>query len=263
MPHAATQFTRLGLLASILCLACATGCGGPAYDALLNRRLDQLRAGAPFRSLFAPTQIPETPVSIRVPMAFRNSYTPVSGHNNDGGRIKPDRANPPFLNIPGLRLTYEGTSTDATHGQLPFYCYVGVVPNGDVNKLSTELQARLKETFKDTPEQWENVDATTPADTAVSWRKIRVEGDQPFYTTSQAEPLVLPGIFELWLHQAEGYAVLVGWRTPKSIEGPVPPPTTGENPLMQLTAEGKPDLQAMPALTAGTLKIAAADAAAK
>ncbi len=128
----------------------------------------------------------------------------------------------------------------------------------DAEKLATELQAQLKEKFKDAPDAWDPIDAATPEGKALQWKKIRVVGDQPFLvrvadkTVSQS----MPGIFELWLHSGSDYIVLVGWRAPTSVEGPAPPPADNAplipNPLGQ-QPDTKPDLKTMPVLTAGTL----------
>ena len=246
------------LLLGAVGLAMLSGCGGSAYDSLVNRRLLELRVGAPFKILWGPTTLDETPISLRVPLVFRKSYRPDSGHSDDGGRIKPDRLQPPFLPLPGLKLCYEGASPDPGGGTLPFYCYVAVVPKGDAAKLQTELQAALKTTFPETPDTWESVDAKTPEEKAVPWKKIRVEGEQPFFAGPQKKPTMMPGIFELWIHGADDYVVLVGWRTPKSIEGTTAAQSQQDGLLqlrVQQATQGKLDLQVMPALTAGTLEV--------
>ena len=159
--------------------------------------------------------MPDTPIKIRVPIAFRESYTEESGHRSDKGRIKPDRFQPPFLTLPDLKICYEGHTDDpGGAGKLPFYCYLAYVPGGDATKISEDLQAKLKETFKDTPDEWQKVDARTPADTAVSWRMMRVTGDQQFYVGNPSEAKTLPGIFELWIHETGEGVVIVAWRTP-------------------------------------------------
>jgi hypothetical protein len=251
------------LLISLAVLATAPGCGGSAYDSLVNRRLDQLRASAPFRILFGPTSIPDTPLKIRVPMAFRNSYTPESRHGDDGGQINPLRVQPPFLTLPGLRLCYESRVDEpGGAGKVPFYCYIAAVPQGNAEALAAELQTKLKETFKDTPAEWVNVDAKTPDDKALVWKKLRVTGEQPFLVRAETtESKKLPGIFEVWIHDAKDYVVIVAWRTPQAIDGPAAAPAAIQNPLLQLTQDPKPDFSTMPALTAGTLKVDPAVAA--
>ena len=254
MPKTHLPFVVWTLLLATMSITVLSGCGGSAYESLTDRRLMKLRAGAPFKNLWGPTTIDETPYSVRLPLVFRKSFRPDSGHPDDKGRIKPDRFQPPFLQLPGQKLLYEGTASDGT-GSLPFYCYLAVVPQGDAEQLQAEMQAALKEVFPETPDTWENVDAKTPEEKAVPWQKIRVTGEQPFYTSnSKDEPVAMPGIFELWVHKAEGDVVLIGWRTPTSIEGKTAT-SNPINPLLQLSSEGKLDMQAMPSLTAGTLEV--------
>jgi hypothetical protein len=234
-------------------LATVAGCGGSAYESLVNRRLDQLRASAPFRVLWASSPIGDTPIKVRIPMAYKSAYTPTSGHKDDGGRIKPDRLQPPFLELPGLELCYEEFANAPDGTRMPFYCYLSVIPNGDMQTQMTELREKLKAKFPDTPDSWDHVDATTPSDKAVPWNKIRVEGDQPFYLKDAKKPTVVPGIFELWIHDTGDSVVLIGWRAPVAIDAKGATAATANNPFAQMTTQGNPDFSTMPSLTAGTL----------
>ncbi|MEX0678220.1 MAG: hypothetical protein WD063_14160 [Pirellulales bacterium] len=248
----------LGACAGLMVLL--AGCGISRYDSLLEHRVASLRGEARFRHLYAATQLPGTPISIRLPMVFKDSYQENSAHKEDGAVISPDRLQPPFLKLPGFKLCYEGTN-DTGGARLPFYCYLAALPArpGDADKLASQLQAQLKKSFPQTPDEWQAVDANSPSGFSVHWRKIRVEGEQPFRvrTAQQLESQNLPGIFELWIHDADDYVVLVGWRTPGSIEGPSSASTTDagslENLLEGPPRDAKPDLGSMPAATAGTL----------
>ncbi len=248
------------------------GCGTSEYSAQLNTRLDTLRAGAPFRVLWAPSSIPDTPVKIRVPQIFPKSYTAASPHPDDGPKVRADRINPPFLELPGLRICYEGQGVDPERGKLPYYCYIAVTPSkaGDAEKLAADVQTKLKQTFKEVP-AWENVDVRTPKATSIQWQKIRVTGDQPFPLNQGRKldgvPVVtttFPGIFELWLYDAQQYIVLVGWRAPTTVEGPVVSAAAkSAADIFRRPATEKIDLSTLPFLTAGSLVIELApDAAA-
>ena len=122
------------------------------------------------------------------------------------------------------------------------------------------LLARVEREFAGLPHRRFDVDADTPTGRFVHWRKIRVEGEQPFQVkTNQVETQNLPGIFELWIHDADDYVVLIGWRTPSSIEGPsvgsggdaVAPKSRFEGP----PKDAKLDLSEWPTATAGTLTV--------
>jgi hypothetical protein len=200
--------------------------------------------------------LPGTPFSIRVPLEFEHSYQESSAHEDDGATINPDRLQPPFLKLPGFKLCYEGISKTGAN-ELPFYCYLAAVPAqpGDAAKLAGQLQTQLKARFPDATGDWQSNDAPTPDGYNVHWRKIRVEGDQPFLvkTGDQVAPQNLPGVFELWVHDADNYVLLVGWRSPKSIDAPSE--TTITSPFDR-PANAKPDLTTMPEKSAGTLNAA-------
>jgi hypothetical protein len=244
-------------LATACFIATLCGCGTSEYNRLATHRLGTARGEAKFRSLFGPTALADTPIKIRVPMVFRTSYREDSAHPIDGPKVHPDRLQPPFLELPGFKICYEGLCNDPSVGRLPYYCYLAAVPGkpGDAENLAKELQAKLREKFKDAPDEWSVVDAETPDGKAVQWKKIRVQGVQPFrFLKDQKMSHDLPGIFELWICEKADYIVMVGWRSPESVQGPPagPAPTT----LVELLAaprDVKLDLASLPGLTAGTI----------
>jgi hypothetical protein len=251
-----------GLLLSGLLLASLSGCGTSQYNALASRGVARLRGEAKFQGLYAPAQIPGSPFSIRVPVIFTNSYTPNSGHPDDGEKIKPLRMQPPFLPAgDAIKLTYEGTTKDAEGRKVPYYCYVaaGEAKPGEVDKLARDIEAGLKQLFPEPPPAWEEVDADTPTGKAIHWRKIRAVGPQPFFVKveGKVEQQKLPGIFELWLHDAGDHVAIIAWRSPSAVEGP----QTGEFTLVGGLAvpvdDAKPDFSKWPILTAGSLEVAA------
>jgi hypothetical protein len=261
-----------GPLAAILLASMLLGCGSSEYNRMVSNRVADLRGEEKFRTLFAPTQLGDTPVRIRLPMIFQESYVEGSKHKEDGPQIAEDRLQPPFLKLPGFKICYEGKAYDQTPVKTyPYYCYLGVVPSkpGDAENLAKELQAQLKATFKDTPDQWESMDVDSPSGNAVQWKKIRVEGEQSFrfkqQNANKATPANLPGIFELWLCDKTDYVVLVAWRVPTSIQGvaSVPVPTSLHALLTGPKGNMKLDLATFPVLTAGTITVDAPDLADK
>ncbi len=253
----------IGGALAVICLASMLlGCGTSEYNRLASKRVANLRGEQKFRTLFAPTQIGDTPVRIRLPMVFQESYVEGSKHKVDGGPIAEDRLQPPFLKLPGFKICYESVAFDQTpNNRYPFYCYLAALPGnpGDAENLARELQAKLKETFKDAPDQWETVDVESPSGNPIQWKKIRVEGEQPFHYVERAKPISgnLPGMFELWMCEKDNYTVLVGWRVPTIVQGPStgPIPTSLEALLTAPKGNLKLDLATMPALTAGTIVI--------
>ena len=247
----------------MICLASMLlGCGTSEYNRLASKRVADLRGEEKFRTLFAPTQLGDTPVRIRLPMVFQESYVEDSKYKADGGRIAEDRVQPPFLKLPGFKICYEShTYQPSPLYRYPYYCYLAAIPSkaGDSENLAKELQAKLKETFKDTPDQWETVDVDSPSGNPIQWKKIRVEGEQPFRYMDNFKPVNgnLPGMFELWMCDRSGYIVLVGWRVPTLVQGPstAPIPTSLQALLTAPKGNQKLDLAKMPALTAGTLTI--------
>jgi len=250
--------------AGAILMIVVSGCGTSAYNDLVKDRVAQLRAEVKFQGMYASSQIPSSQLKLRIPMIMSNSYSTASGHPDDGTKINPARLQPPFLNLPGLKLTYETRHKTADGTRLPFYCYIASTPGkpGDADRLCADFQKRLKQRFPDTPDTWEAVDADSPTGFAVHWRKLRVVGEQPFFVKGggMVEARNMPGVFELWVHEGDGQIVILGWRSPQSIDGPDETKFVTLNNVTLPPDNPKPDLTKWPVLTAGSLVIAEAAA---
>jgi hypothetical protein len=255
-----------GWLVSLATLSLlVSGCGISDYNTLMKRRLGSLRSSAKFKYLYGPTELPGTPISVRVPMIYSRSYRADSAHDDDGPVIRPERSQPPFLRLPSFKLCYE-SMTATGEAQLPHYCYLAAMPAkaGDADRIEGQFAAQLKKAFPASTPTWETVNADTPNGFSILWKKLRVEGDQPFFvkTPEKVEAKVMPGMFELWLHDAGNYIVLVAWRVPSAIQGQVTMPEIAEGQNATFPADSKLDLSMWPALTAGTVVKSEAPAAA-
>ncbi len=243
----------------LLSVAGIAGCGTSDYNSLVKRGVAQLRGELKFQGLYAPAPIPGTSVSLRIPMIFMDSYVASSGHPDDGEKINPKRLQPPFLNLPGLKLTYE-TKHKVGDEKLPFYCYIAEVPAkpGDIDKLAADIQSKLKQKFPDAPDTWDGIDADTPDGFAVHWRRIAVKGDQSFLVKkgNVVQERTMPGVFELWMQEGDGEIVLLGWRSPASIEGPNDIEFKTLNNVTLPPDNPKPDFSKWPVLTAGSIQAA-------
>ncbi len=243
-------------------LVAAAGCGTSDYNSLMKRGIAGLRGEVKFKGLYGESEIPGSPFSVRIPMIFTNSYREDSAHDDDGERIKADRVQPPFLPLRGLKLCYESTAKDDAGQKLPYYCYIAVMPSqpGDADRVAGEIEAKLKQQFPGGEIAWEPIDADAPSGLAVHWRKIRATGAQPFLVKvgGQVQTQELPGIFELWMHDADDQLVLIGWRSPESINVPFTEEIQVVAGIPVPPSNVKPDLDKWPVLTAGSLTKTAA-----
>jgi hypothetical protein len=196
---------------------------------------------------------------------FTSSYLPNSAHPDDGPRISPERVQPPFLTLPGLKLCYEGMALSNAGSMLPFYCYLAAIPAkpGDVEKLKATIQAELKQKIKEAPDAWEEIDATDPNGKPLRWARLRFASDQPFRVkeSDKVNTIPLAAIFDLWVYDAPDWIVLVCWRAPTAAEQPANPPPGGIAAAIAAGQAAGPagelrlNLSTMPALVAGTLTI--------
>ena len=221
-----------------------TGCGTGAYEALMQKRLAEIQTAAPFTQLFGAGALPETPVKVRVPQVFKNSFAQDSPHPDDGEKIDPRRFEPPFLSLPGIRLCYEQTAVAPTGEQTPYYCYLAAFQAnpGAVAGVAADIQTTLNNEFPNSPAVWQDVVVKTAAGGDLTWRKIRVTGEMPVdIHTGDGNPdnvefKKLPGAFELWIYEVKNWVVLIGWREVDAVAD-------------------KSNLAALAPLTAGTVEI--------
>jgi hypothetical protein len=257
-----TRLVWLGLLAGGIVSTCGliVGCGTSTYDTVLDRGVATLRTEGKFRGLFAPVQIPDAPFTVRIPVIFTDSYTPDSSHPDDGAKILPQRMQPPFMaSQNNIKLMFEGKVKEGNE-TLPYYVYLGASPvkPGEVDKFADAIEKGVKTILPaDQAPTWEAIDADTPMGKAIHWRKMRVTIDQPFFINVEGadkpEVKTMPGVLELWLHDAGEYAVVIVWRAPKQIEGPQQREFESSGGLTMAVPNAKPDLSKWPILTAGTL----------
>lgn len=246
----------------LACLALISGCGTSDYNQLVDRGVATIRASAKFQGLFAPASIPDAPYTVRVPVIFTTSYTAQSSHPDDGDKVNAQRVQAPFLpaSLP-TKLTFESTVKEGNR-KLPYYCYLSVVDAkpGDFDRLAGEIAAALKQVSPDPVPAWEPIDADTPTGKAIPWRRIRAEGEQPFLVkvNDQLEAQKLPGVYEIWLHDAGDRIAMIAWRSPKEIEGPQTDDVRITGGLALPAPNAKPDFTKWPVLTAGTLEQPAA-----
>jgi hypothetical protein len=207
--------------ASVLFLS---GCGTRAYEERVDKGMASLRTAQQYLGISpGAVEIPGTGFMIRLPKFIdggAKAYNEQSAEPNGQGIVNPERLNPPFLKIPGLRVCYEVFGFDAeTNESLSVYCYQAVLPAADAvvegKPIEEWIQTQLAKVFGDSA-QWTDVKLPTQAGPQVDWRQINVKGMQNFFTQSGAvKPS--PGVFELYTKEMDGNRLLIGWRYPQKI----------------------------------------------
>ena len=138
----------------VFLLTVLVGCGTSEYERRLSGRDARLKAqsAAKFNDMGDAQKLADTNVSVRGP----KKMTALSEGKDDPRRIKPGD-----IPIPGLKQTYEGLVQDSTGGQLPFYCYVGVIPT-PMQQLVAQIQTGLSAAKMNGPFNWTDLQAETP-----------------------------------------------------------------------------------------------------
>ena len=157
-----------------LCLLAAfSGCGTSEYNHLADSPHSQLAAKAPFKILFGPTELADTPITIRVPTIFKEAYVEDSARPEDGAKINADRLHPPFLTLPGFKTCYEGHVNDFNANRLPFYCYLAAVPArpGRRRSLGGRIVAQLQEKMEKRAGRGRMLNPTRPKESRYRGKK--------------------------------------------------------------------------------------------
>ncbi len=163
-------------------LACC-GCGTSDYGSRVQKNLDGLLVGSVFTNLYdQPTQIPDTPVQIRLPKLVGSD---ARAFNDKSPGVDPRQLQPPGMKLPGLKVTYEMQATSDSEGPLNYYLYLGAfrpgesVPGGST--LADAVQKQLATAFPSAgAAQWTDVECLTPNLNKIAWKQIHVSGDQEF-----------------------------------------------------------------------------------
>lgn len=236
----------------------ATGCGVEEYEARMDKTLKQLELADQFSMLerlpvtVAATPLALTGVKMRLPSELtirvmnENSVNPDTG----GGKIPPEKLQPPFVALPGTVIISEGRVSDARGILVPFHVHVAVesldAPSpgeqkpadtakpsdaarlGDAAKpvikdsqavrdaILAELTAAVGE--KEPPLMWESVVCASPVagKPPLEWQRLQVIHPQTF-GISQSQHQVFPGVWSLWLYETPHRRVYLVWRVPETI----------------------------------------------
>jgi hypothetical protein len=220
------NFLPMRILALLVSTA-MVGCSTAAYEEKMQATAQQIktrqdRTNRLNDNLHGSGAIGDAAVEIRVPKVFAASFNADSPHPADGGKVSPQRLQPPFLNLPNLKLTHEGYVEVEEGKPQPVYCYLSAVQGNaaEASKLADDLARQLRTSLPG-GSGWETVECPTPEGSTLSCRRIRASGKQLFDATppegGRARFVQQEGKFDLYLHEGNGWITLVGFREPATL----------------------------------------------
>lgn len=216
---------RVAILPLAMCLAGVVGCGVGDYRQAIESTVRDFAMTSEAGGLYAPQAIGDRPISVRIPQVFRRQPlvdgTVVAGEGSPPAEV---RVQPGLIDLPGLTYTYEEFVEDAEGGQIPYYLHVGAADTqrSGFRDPTSRWVNQLTERFPQQNIGWEEVGCDTPDGRRVVWRRLRAEGEQPFYYVSkdgQGREQRMPGVFEVYYRVDGNWAVALAWRVPSMIAG--------------------------------------------
>jgi hypothetical protein len=213
-PRRSSDHVLLALLVAGLLVTC--GCGKAEYERRVMAGVGGLRTST---MLGPAVQIPGTEVTVQLPAmidANSKAYVEGSPEPNGAGVVNPERLNPPFMKIPGLRVCYEAQRTDdSTKLQHPIYWYVGVVgpqdplPGGkSIEQFTTDsIVAAFPPPAK--PPVSDTVDIA-----GTQWKRITLTGSRQKFMGLEGGGQILGAVFQLLIGEVAGSKVIIAYRIP-------------------------------------------------
>lgn len=207
--------------ALLFALVCCAGCGGGEY----MKRFGPLGDGpdtAP--ELYKPINIEGTTASVRIPQIFKTSFYENSPDSENGGNpVDPRRVQPPFLKLPALKICYEGLEANSGYRH---YVYVAAPTLAEASAVAGGvtfadwIRQQLATAFPTASIAWQDLSCPTPAAGMMTYKYIRVVGDQIFYSGS-GQYSTINGVANIMLMETPTYHFLIVWRTPSAIEATI------------------------------------------
>jgi hypothetical protein len=242
------------VVALALLLVVVAGCGQGEYDRRLEASVAVLQQAGKFSDLERdPRPVFETPFTIRMPFAFGLLFTTSSTKPGSNDTFTSDELQPPFVKLPGIRFLRQGGASADGRTSLPYFYYVaGYRPDTQVAPppaaeeakpadgaseapkpkpaaaVDPELESIRKTLLDAFPDEkdlaWEPVSCTTPRGNGrAEWQRLKVHGPQHFEFFGNPESgQTLPGTFELWAYDQNGWRILIGWRAPDALVDKAP-----------------------------------------
>jgi hypothetical protein len=200
-------------IALVLLLAVAiAGCDLTGqYEANFQKAIQESQRRAVFdlslHQAFTEVIDPAREVKLRIPKAF----------DDKSKWLKADdpRAKVPFAELPGLATVLERLLDNQS--QEYAYLYFAAAPKGDqkAEALQNELARQIAAALPGAT--WSDVQLLKPDGQSLTLRRLRVDGQQPFFNPKKKAMAKVDGRFDLYYLDGGGRHVLIAWRYPKAL----------------------------------------------
>jgi hypothetical protein len=205
---------RTGFVLAIACVAlAAAACGRGEYESRMEETLQSVYKGSEFNELGAPVAIPGTGFKVRLPKQMNVTLQPGSA---DARRVQPAG-----VNLPGLKLTYEGYVNDAEGGKWSYYCYLATTGADRKEATLNLLRSSVSKTLGNV-DGYSEVSCSTSDGRTIAWQQLSGSGPQPFYyvTPDGQETYVdqVDGELKVYLREEGDQIIFIAWRVPASIK---------------------------------------------
>jgi hypothetical protein len=198
----------------VLLLVGTLGCGTRRYEERLRQTVERLGKESAFAGMYPPVEVPGSPVTIQLPQLFQESPLPED--------TDPRRLQPPSIELPDLKFTYEGFFPYPDGSKIAIYCYVAA-PAMVASKSRTpadRLRGELQAAISGWTGKWESVQCKTPTGLGVEWQHLEGTTKQQFYfvdAEGNQEYRETDAILKFYSRREGDVMLIIGWRVPADI----------------------------------------------
>lgn len=147
-------------------------------------------------------------VKLRIPKVFDDKSTWL--------KLADPKAKLPFVELPGLEAVLERALDDESQQFLGTYLYFAAAPKADKKGevVQNALAQQIAAAFPGAT--WSEVQVNKPDGGTLTLRRLRVEGQQPFFNAGKKAMAKADGRFDLYYLDGGGRHVFLAWRVPKA-----------------------------------------------
>jgi hypothetical protein len=159
------------------------------------------------------------PTTIQMPLEMKPYVKGSQDDQFSNTAIAPTELQPPGMEIPAFRVVWRNYKANASGTSWPYYVYLAQQKAGTSPPLMDAVNGQIAKAFPGTATTWEDISFVGPDGvTQVPWKKLSITKDMAFGVPPATEKATAPSTLQFFVHNANGWEVLVGIRIPEELD---------------------------------------------